>query len=62
MRSVEIIRRDETWVVQINDDKQFDECEFALESNAIAWAAGHRKRLGLPTEQAKQTDEHSMRC
>ncbi|KKX33003.1 hypothetical protein YH62_05505 [Rhizobium sp. LC145] len=62
MRSVGVIRRDEKWVVQVNDDQQFDEREFAIESNAIAWAAGHRKRLGLPAEQAKQTHEGSMRC
>lgn len=46
MPSVEVLRNGEKWLVRVNDGL-VDEREFLIRENALAWASGHRKRLGI---------------
>lgn len=49
MPSVEVLRNGDKWLVRVNDGL-VDEREFLIRENALAWASGHRMRLGLPAD------------
>jgi hypothetical protein len=48
MKDVQVLYRDDGFIVRVSDGEHVDEKKFDLEQHAVSWAAGQCARLGLP--------------